>query len=129
MTEKVDLTWFFCSVAFITLTWISLYLLFHYLLQNTAFLEDFYFVPDGHKKRQCFLRKRWLNSILLGIWKLNSLSLLMNKINMLQDVLKDLHLIRDKAETVISFLVSLLSKLSKLKSIHETFWLKMIHFC
>ena len=55
----------------------SSYLLFHYLRQRMASLEDCYFVSDGHgyKKRSCFLSKPWLNSI-LRISKLNSLVLL-----------------------------------------------------
>lgn len=32
----------------------SLFLLFHYLLQGTASLEDCYLLSDGHRKRRCF---------------------------------------------------------------------------
>ena len=73
--------WFFCLVCihFVNMNQ-SLYLLFQYLCQGAASLEGYYFMLDGHRKRQCFLSKRRLNGIYLRASKLNSLALLVNKL-------------------------------------------------
>ena len=97
--------WFFCPgcIHYVNMNQ-SLYLLFNYLCQGTASLEDCYFVSVGHNKHWCFLSKRWLNSIFLRISKLNSLALLINNFIMLKDVFNDLHLVRNKLKRWYVFL-------------------------
>ena len=73
--------WFFCLVCihFVSMNQ-SLYLFFQYLCQGAASLECYYFVLEGHKKRRCFLSKRRRNGIYLRVSILNSLALLINKL-------------------------------------------------
>ena len=61
----------------------SLCFLFHYLCQGTGFLEDCYFMPEGHKKCRCFISKQWLNSIFSWKLKLNLLALIIRNFSML----------------------------------------------
>ena len=76
------------------------------------------------KKCQCFLIKRWLNSIFLGLSKLKSLALLIDNFSMLQDN-NDLHLIGSKLKLWYIFLFKS-SNFGKVESIDRNFWLKMI---
>ena len=71
------------------------------------------------KKCQCFLIKRWLNSIILGISKLKSLALLIDNFSMLQDN-NDLHLIGSKLKLWYIFLFKS-SNFGKVKSINRNF--------
>ena len=119
-------------IAFIMLIWIRAfpelfqYVLFHYLCQGTASLEDCYFVLEGHRKRRCFLSTRWLNSIFLWISKLNSLALLINNFNMPQNVFTDRHLIGKKLKQWYVFLFKF-SDFGKIKSTKDTSQLKKIN--
>ena len=94
--------WFFClgCIHYGNMNQV-LYLLFHYVRQGTASLEDCYFVSHVRKKHRCILSKCWLNSTFLHISKLNSVTLLINSFSMFYDVFNDLK----QTETMIPFFV------------------------
>ena len=108
----------------------GLYLLFHYLRQGMAFLDDCYFVPGRHKKRRCFLGKRWLNSTILRISKLKSLALLIYNFNMLRNVFNDLNLIRNRLERWYVFYLHFLTlvKLSQSTKFFNWKWFDLVFY-